>query len=738
MSKKKPQAKLRDSDLPQISPQRTYLEHAKMTSFGKFANTVLGPFGPGMNIVYGENEAGKTTASEFIKGVLFGWPAARGQNNPYRPEGSERVGSLFFRKGSEVIELKRGKDLECPEGFLGDIDKETYQTLFSLTSDELLGLDGHSNLTARLLTAGAGTPSSPAHALLEVEQRIKEALSRSSQFPDSIPNLSAKMDALRIEVEKGRTEADSLRSQERELAALTERKAALSQACSALNKEIEQLKSAREQLVSLEQSLDRSREQLQALTPEAAGQLMPDGGPASAPSDADALTSLSREDEERLRDELDALDEKKAKLERTLDAAHAAASRSQADFEVASEVDERQGATGKRKRQRRAIICVCAVLSICMLVAGIRLATQGLGLSYTAIGSMIIAFSLVIAAAGFALAFHPPQDERAMSDDLAKHRWVMEQDRKILAAAQRDLDEHESQTAAFLAENGLSFAEGSTRHARRALDQLDASRATKLASEQREKAAALQQTELRRSIAELRRQRIELCRAAGLPDNATAESFDDSLAGKEAAREQTLQLMAQADRRYGELSERLSAARSSTDFDRAKLSYEEASARMKAAQHNLTVLFIAQKTLQSAIAEWDKKSQPEVYRLASRLLSLMTDGAWVQVRLAEGGGIEAVDALRGALPAHLLSLGTRQQLYLSLRLALLITATGVGQALPVVCDDILVNFDDARRKQAAKALAELSRTRQVILFTCHKDVAALMGSVDPSSKRLEL
>ena len=735
MSKKKPQTKACSLNLPSIDPQRTYLEHVKMTSFGRFANTALGPFGPGMNVVYGENEAGKTTVSEFIKGVLFGWPAARGQNNPYRPEGAERAGSLFFRKGDDVLEVKRSRETKLPEGFLGDIDKETYQTLFSLTSDELLSLDGHSNLTARLLTAGAGTPSSPAHALLEVEQRIKETLSRSSQFPDSIPNLSARMDALRVKVEKGRSEADSLRSQERELSALVERGTALSRASSTLNRDIEQLKSSCEQVLSLEQSLAHARESLQAIDLEPAST---EGWHTSLPDGVAALASLSREEEERLRDELDAFDEEEAKLEHALDAARAAASRSQADYEVASEMDLKEGAAGKRRRQRHAIIGVCAALSICMLIAGVRIATQALGLSYTAIGLMIIAFSLVIAAAGFTLALHPPQDERVMGDDLGKRRWVMEQDRKILAACQHDLDEHGSRVGSFLSESGLSFAGESTRRARRALDQLDAMRSMRAVSQQREKAASLQQAELRRSIAELRSRRIEQCRAAGLPDNASLDDFDDALAEKEVEREQTQHMAAQTERCRGEFSERLSAARSSTGFDRVKLEYEEASARMKAAQQSLTVLLIAQKTLQCAIAEWDKKSQPEVYRQASRLLSLMTEGAWVQVRLSAEGSIEAVDALRGVLPAHLLSLGTRQQLYLSLRLALLITASDVGRGLPVVCDDILVNFDDSRRAQAAKALVELSRTRQVILFTCHKDVAALMGTVDPSSKRLEL
>ncbi len=59
--------------------------------------------------------------------------------------------------------------------------------------------------------------------------------------------------------------------------------------------------------------------------------------------------------------------------------------------------------------------------------------------------------------------------------------------------------------------------------------------------------------------------------------------------------------------------------------------------------------------------------------------------------------------LKPRAPPHLLSLGTRQQLYLSLRIALLLSAVNVGRGLPVLCDDILVNFDDERRAQAARA-----------------------------------
>ncbi len=102
------------------------------------------------------------------------------------------------------------------------------------------------------------------------------------------------------------------------------------------------------------------------------------------------------------------------------------------------------------------------------------------------------------------------------------------------------------------------------------------------------------------------------------------------------------------------------------------------------------------------------------------------------------GEIEALDSVKTACPPQLLSLGTRQQLYLALRVALLITAENVGRSLPILCDDILVNFDDERRREAIKVIVELSRYRQVILFTCHPSVAALVRECDCSCNFFEL
>ena len=58
--------------------------------------------------------------------------------------------------------------------------------------------------------------------------------------------------------------------------------------------------------------------------------------------------------------------------------------------------------------------------------------------------------------------------------------------------------------------------------------------------------------------------------------------------------------------------------------------------------------------------------------------------------------------------------------------------------MPVLADDILVNFDAKRRAGAARALAELARHRQVIVMTCHQDVADALIAADPPATQLNL
>lgn len=69
--------------------------------------------------------------------------------------------------------------------------------------------------------------------------------------------------------------------------------------------------------------------------------------------------------------------------------------------------------------------------------------------------------------------------------------------------------------------------------------------------------------------------------------------------------------------------------------------------------------------------------------------------------------------------------GTRDQLYLALRLASLEQQLEVGEPIPFVLDDILVGFDDSRSRACLVALSELAIKTQVLLFTHHEAVATM-------------
>ncbi|MFR7493252.1 MAG: AAA family ATPase, partial [Adlercreutzia sp.] len=145
-----------------MTEPRIYLRSIHLERFGRFHDTVVGPFGDRMNIVLGANEAGKTTVASFAGDVLFGWEEARGNRNTYKPEGAERAGSLLFarsagtdadasaREDEETFVLSRARNADGLQGdafLVEDIDKDTYRTMFSLNSDELRSLRNTTDTT---------------------------------------------------------------------------------------------------------------------------------------------------------------------------------------------------------------------------------------------------------------------------------------------------------------------------------------------------------------------------------------------------------------------------------------------------------------------------------------------------------------------------------------------------------------------------------------------------------------
>jgi len=155
-------------------------------------------------------------------------------------------------------------------------------------------------------------------------------------------------------------------------------------------------------------------------------------------------------------------------------------------------------------------------------------------------------------------------------------------------------------------------------------------------------------------------------------------------------------------------------------------------------------LKVAACVLKSEIERFRSENQTPVLAITSRYFRELTLGSFAGILTDENDQGEPI--LVGTRPngARVLvarmSSGTRDQLYLALRLASLERRIAGHEPMPFILDDILVNADDARAKAALKILGELAAKTQVILFTHHRRIVdeALLLAVNSGLQIHEL
>jgi uncharacterized protein YhaN len=164
---------------------------------------------------------------------------------------------------------------------------------------------------------------------------------------------------------------------------------------------------------------------------------------------------------------------------------------------------------------------------------------------------------------------------------------------------------------------------------------------------------------------------------------------------------------------------------------------EELKARLAVDVEEYARLRLAAVILRESIERYRQRSQGTVLDRASGLFARLTLGSFEGLRMDYDDQDQAV--LKAVRPdgdetvgVEGLSLGTADQLYLALRLASLEAYLESHEPVPLIVDDILIQFDDERAAAALEALAEVSRRTQVVLFTHHEHVCQIaQGCVDP-------
>ncbi len=197
----------------------------------------------------------------------------------------------------------------------------------------------------------------------------------------------------------------------------------------------------------------------------------------------------------------------------------------------------------------------------------------------------------------------------------------------------------------------------------------------------------------------------------------------------------------------------------SNEADRVLAGYSQASgaaaeARQQAAllTHRLedyvveyAALHLARTALEKAKERYRARHQDTLLDKAGNYFRMLTDGAFAGIEIDKDEGVDVLKALRAdstrddaRVSVSGLSDGTRDQLFLALRLAGIERHLKDREPVPLIVDDVLVNFDDNRTCATLRCLAELAKKTQVLLFTHHRHVVKSAQTVAPSTPLHEL
>jgi len=149
-------------------------------------------------------------------------------------------------------------------------------------------------------------------------------------------------------------------------------------------------------------------------------------------------------------------------------------------------------------------------------------------------------------------------------------------------------------------------------------------------------------------------------------------------------------------------------------------------------------LNLASVILAKAIERYRKHNESPVIEAASHYFQMLTSGSFTGLKAdfdSKGEPVlKAVNAEDNtALAIEALSDGTRDQLFLSLRLGGLSRHIESSGSVPFIVDDVLVHFDNERSSAALKAIGEFAKKTQIIFFTHHNHLVKLAQKVVPKT-----
>ena len=189
------------------------IEKLLIYGFGKHENVVIN-FTSDLTIVYGLNEAGKTTIQQFILHVLFGFPQRNSTSLRYEPKSGGKYGGqiqlmdqLYGRCTIERIRGKSSGDVtvhfedgttggeEDLKALLRHYNRASFESIFSFSLLQLQGFEkmDENELSRTLLASG----TTGVDSLIQLEKRMETDMGELFKKSGRVPKMNVKMKELR-------------------------------------------------------------------------------------------------------------------------------------------------------------------------------------------------------------------------------------------------------------------------------------------------------------------------------------------------------------------------------------------------------------------------------------------------------------------------------------------------------------------------------------------------------------
>ena len=183
-----------------------------------------------------------------------------------------------------------------------------------------------------------------------------------------------------------------------------------------------------------------------------------------------------------------------------------------------------------------------------------------------------------------------------------------------------------------------------------------------------------------------------------------------------------------------DIKAKLDSMVSSEDISRLRIKEETLLEEIELLAQKWSSFTIAQYLLKEARVRFEKEQQPAVIRDASAFFNAITGGKYPSILSPIGTNtIKVIRADGKRMDPDHLSRGTAEQLYLAIRFGYISNFTSNGEPLPVIMDDILVNFDPIRAEYTATSINKLTNTHQVLFFTCHPYTVKIFQKHNPDT-----